>query len=134
MTEIKLEPIKQIVIQELIHENFENLMHYYIACQASWAIWVDGIIIDVVRYDSDEEEFKKALDGIEVFKRITFVKFPKYTKMIKWDSVGMYEIPMINHSNSQKSSTLAKWIKTQPIWNQAPKHEELNLQIQEKYR
>jgi len=130
----KLEPFKQIIIQDLFQENFDNFMHYSVACETRWILWVDGMILDAARYDGGAEELKKALDGIEIYKRVTFVKFPKYTRMLKWNSGGLYEIPLLNWTSSQKYSSIAKWVKTQPIWNESPKHEELNLQIQEKYR
>ena len=51
---------------------------------------------------------------------MTFVKFPKYAESVKWKDGGSYDLNLLNYSNNSKFRELAKWIKTQPEWDEKP--------------
>lgn len=120
MIEFKFEPLKQIIIHDLIHENLENfLYHCYTVSQTS-AMWIDGIIIGIIESQSNLEiGFEKTVNGIQHYDKVIFVKCPKYTKSLKWNG-GNYEILLQNDTNFPELKALAKWIKSQPVWKTTP--------------
>ena len=120
MTEFKLEPIKQVIIHDLVQENLDNFLYDCVAWSTTKLKWVDGIILDFTALHSHEELAKKSIRGIKYYEKLTFVKFPKYSKRIKWNG-GNYEIILLNYTNNQRFRELAKWIKSQPVWKLDPK-------------
>jgi hypothetical protein len=48
------------------------------------------------------------------------VKFPRYAESVKWKDGGSYDLNLLNYSNNSKFRELAKWIKTQPEWDEKP--------------
>jgi len=119
MMEIKYQPIKQLVILELVHMNLDNYIDRCVVINQSWETWVNGMIVDIDTMRSCDEKYRNFLQGIEMFERVTFVKFPKYANKIKWSS-GHYEVPVIDYSGYPSYVELSEWIKKQPIWNQNP--------------
>ncbi len=119
MVEFKVEPIHQIIIHDLIHEDLENFLHQCYSVGSLSAIWVGGIIIDVTPLKSREIDSKQSIKGIKYFETITFVKYPKYAKKVKWNG-GNYEIILRNYSNYARFIALAKWIKSQSVWEFTP--------------
>ena len=120
MTEFKIEPIKQVIIHDLVHEDIENFLHHCYADSEISKIWVDGIIIDytallVVSQIAVEQSMK----GIKYYEKLVFVKYPKYTKSVKWNG-GNYELMLRNYNNNPRFKALAKWIKSQPVWKKIP--------------
>jgi len=115
MIEFKMKPIQQIVIHDLVQETLENLLYQYYASENTYAFWADGIIISIDSTSGYEESFKKLLEGIKIFERVVFVKYPKYTKNAKWNG-GNFEVMLLNCNNNPLLKALAKWIKTQSIW------------------
>ena len=120
MTEFKLDPIKLVIIRELIHESLDNFIHTSVATGGTVRYWIDGIIIDTDISRADEEPFKKSILGTEYYDRVVFVKYPEYTKKIRWDG-GNYEIALVDCTNYVTMRELAKWIKSQPVWKSDPK-------------
>jgi len=45
MTEFKLEPIKQVIIHDLIHESFDNFLQQCATLGITSVQWVDGVMI-----------------------------------------------------------------------------------------
>ena len=123
LVEFRLEPIKQMVIQNLIQEDIENFLHQCYVNNTTSAFWVNGMIIRTDNYTGGfDEKFKKMMSGTKYFEKVTFVKFPEYTQKVKW-SGGNYELVLLNYRNNFRFCSLAKWIKSQPIWNTI--HEEV---------
>ena len=120
MTEFKLEPIKQVIIHDLVHESLDNFLHHCVTLRTPFLRWIDGIIIDFSILRSDEEAFRKSIKGIKYYEKLIFVKFPKYSKIVKWNG-GNFEIVVLNYNNNQRFRELAKWIKSQPVWKLDPK-------------
>jgi len=96
MTKFKLEPIKQVIIHDLVQENLDNFLHQFLAQGQTTAKWVDGIIIDHTVIYSPEESYKKSIEGTKYYEKLIFVKFQKYSKKVKWNG-GNYEIDLLNY-------------------------------------
>jgi len=119
MTEFKVEPIKQLIIHDLVQESLDNFLHQCLAHRITDVNWVDGVIIHYNVLNSPDELFKKSIEGTKYYEKLIFVKFQKYSKTIKWNG-GNYEIILLNYSNNERFRELAKWIKSQPIWKSEP--------------
>ena len=122
MTEFKIEPIQQVIIHDLIYEDIKNFLHHCYAHSVSSAIWIDGIIIQLVTSMAVTELFKRSIKGIKYYEQIIFVKYPKYTKSAKWKG-GNYEVILRNYKHNPRFVALAKWIKSQSIWKTTPDRE-----------
>ncbi len=119
MTVFKIEPIKQVIINDLIHENIENFLHHCYADSFTSKIWVDGIIIDYTSNGFSDTFVKMSIKGIKYYEKLIFVKYPKYVKSVKWNG-GNYELILLNYNNNSQFRALAKWIKSQPVWKIKP--------------
>jgi hypothetical protein len=119
MTEIINEPIKKIIIKNLVHETFDNLIAQCHHRKQTVVSWVDGMIISIPKliYANGEIEYKNMMEGIQYFEKIVFVKFPMHVTNIA-PSNCPEPIHLLNYSNNTKFKELAKWIKSQPIWNE----------------
>ena len=124
MTEIKFEPIKQIMIQEITQEERENFLYRCYVRGALTRTWVDGIILELGGITSGNSEYIDMTKGKEYYEHLVFVKLPKYKKTIKWNSAN-YELILINQNNNSKLREIAKWIKSQPEWKKIPERLEL---------
>ena len=120
MTGFKLEPIKQVIIHDIVQESLDNFLHQCLAQGKTTVPWVDGMIIEFILHYSPDESYKKSMEGIKLYEKLIFVKFQKYSKTVKWNG-GNYEIILLNYSNNERFRELAKWIKSQPIWKSDPK-------------
>lgn len=119
MTEFKIKPVKEVIVNDLIHDDLENFLHICRISQVQSAIWVDGIIILLVFFPFTETSSKQHMGGIRNYERVAFVKYPKYTKTVKWNG-GNYELPLRNYNNFPRFKEFAKWIKSQSEWNTTP--------------
>lgn len=117
MTEFKIVSTKQVIIHELVQEDLDNFMHYCVVNDHHSAYWNNGMIIDIARYPWTDFTIVKTFSDIELYMKLIFVKYPKYSRKINW-SEGVYELNLLDKSNSSKFTDITKWIKTQPIWNQ----------------
>jgi len=119
MTEFKHEPIKQVIIHDIVHETLDNFLYLCLAKRVLSVKWVDGIMLEFVGHPSNIHTFKKDLQGIKIWQKLIFVKYPKYTKTVKWNG-GNFEVALLNYKNNQRFRELAKWIKAQPVWKLEP--------------
>ena len=119
MTEFKLEPIKQVIIQDIIHQDLDIFLHQCYAKTELRAKWVDGLIFSLNVTSSYPDAYKDLIAGIRYYESLTFVKYPKYVKSVKWNG-GNYELMLLDYSNNPRFTELAKWIKSQPIWKTTP--------------
>ena len=119
MTEFKLEPIQQVIIHDLVHDDVENFLHLSYVYGAISAIWVDGIIMGLEPLVSHQTSSEQSIKNLRYYEKIVFVKYPKYTKSVKWNG-GNYELVLRNYKNHPRFVELAKWIKSQPIWKTTP--------------
>jgi len=118
VTEFTIKPIKEIIINDLIQEDLESFLY---TCRISGipnAIWVDEIVIILVTADHSEKNTERRYDGFRMYEKVIFVKYPKYSKTIKWNG-GSYELGLRNYTNFPRFVELAWWIKTQPVWNES---------------
>jgi len=120
--EFKIEPIKRVIIHNLVHESLDNFLHQCVTSGTPIVYWVNGIIIDFSTLFSSDESYRKSIQGIKYYEKLIFVKFPKYSKKVKWNG-GNYEIILLNYNNNQWFRELAKWIKSQPVWKSVPRWE-----------
>jgi len=119
MTEFKIEPIKQVIIHDLVHESLDNFLQQCATLRITFVRWVDGMIIYLSTSPSDEEAYRKSMKGIKYYDKVIFVKFPKYSEKVKWNG-GNIEVALLNYNNFQRFRELAKWIKTQSAWKLEP--------------
>ena len=119
MTEFKLEPIQQMIIHDLIHDDVENFLHVCYVGNVISAIWVDGIIIGLEPLASSQTDAEQSIKNLKYYEKMVFVKYSKYTKSVKWNG-GNYELVLRNYKNYPRFVELAKWIKSQPIWKTTP--------------
>lgn len=117
MTEFKIKPVKEILITDLVQEDLENFLYISRVSNASSAIWVEGMIIGLLPSPTTEKNVERYFEGTRIYERVVFVKYPKYTKTVKWNG-GSYELALRNYKNIPRFCELAKWIKTQPVWNE----------------
>ena len=119
MTEFKIKPVKEVNVNDLVQDELEDFLYLCRISQVTSAIWVDGVIILLGIVPFTETYAKIHAEGIRNYERVTFVKFPKYEKTVKWNG-GNYELPLRNYSNFLRFKEFAKWIKSQPEWNTIP--------------
>ena len=119
MTEFVFEPLKKIIIQNIIHETLADFIHQCYARRQTECIWVDGMILDMKFFMTGDGAYAKMSDGVKYWEKLSFVKFPKYTKSVKWNG-GNYELIILKYTNNTRHKQLAKWIKSQPIWKTIP--------------
>ncbi|MEX0862543.1 hypothetical protein [Nitrosopumilus sp.] len=119
MTTFKHEPINQLIIQDLVHESLENFLNHQYVLSNSTGRWVDGLIIDLSAVRYGEQQYKNMTNGIKYYEKLVFVKYPKFTKSVKW-SGSNYELMLLNYNNNTRFRELATWIKSQPIWKINP--------------
>ena len=119
MTEFKLEPIKQVIIQDIIHQDIDIFLHQCYSDTEICVRWVDGMIITFRILGAYNDAYKDLIAGIRYYESLTFVKYPKYVKSVKWNG-GNYELMLLDYSNNPRFRELAKWIKSQSIWKTTP--------------
>ena len=119
MTEFKIKPVKEVLITDLIHEEIENFLYMCRISNIPNAIWVEGIIILLTPSMNTEKNVERQFEGIRMYDKLIFVKYPKYTKTVKWNG-GIYELPLRNYMNIPRFRELAKWVKSQPVWETVP--------------
>ena len=126
MTEFTHEPFEKIIIKNLVQETLKNFLYQCYSCHAPDAIWVDGILMYPHRYKSgtSTREYDDMVKGIKYYETLYFVKFPKYKLTLKWKEGGSYEVRLLHYNNNPQIRELAKWIKSQPIWNTVPEKTE----------
>ena len=126
MTEFLHEPFEKIIVKNLVHEDLDNFIYQRLPHSSPEVFWVDGMIISIpkLRYGAGEKEYDDMVKGIQYFEKVVFIKLPKYTLSVTWHD-GVDYLRLLNYSNNAKFKELAKWIKTQPIWNTVPEKEEL---------
>ncbi len=127
MTELIHEPFEKIIIKNLVHENLETFLYECYVKKPKEVFWVDGMMILVTKfiYGAGKREYDDMVKGTKYFEKITFVKLPKYVASLKWKDGGSFDLKLLNYNNDKKFRDIAKWIKTQPIWNTEPEKEEL---------
>jgi len=119
MTEFKIKPVKEVIITDLFQEEIENFLYICRIVGVHSAIWVEGMITLLVPAPATEKNVERYYEGIRIYERVVFVKYPKYTKSVKWNG-GSYELPLRNYKNIPRFRELAKWVKMQPAWKTIP--------------
>jgi hypothetical protein len=127
MTEFTHEPFDKMIIKNLVHENLENFLYECYVNHFKEVFWVDGMMLLTRKFifGAGEKEYDNMVKGTRYFEKLTFVKLPKYVQSLKWKEGGSYDLRLLNYNNDSKFREIAKWIKTQPIWNTEPEKEEL---------
>ena len=119
MTEFRIEPINEVIVNDLHQDSLDNFLYSYRCFGIATAIWVDGIIIQLVVNSKNKLFEKYDLIGKRLYEQVIFAKYPEYTKTVKLGKEN-YEIALRNYSNFPRFRELAKWIKIQPVWEMIP--------------
>jgi len=125
MTECTHEPYEKIIIKNLVQENLETFLYECYVNKFNEVFWADGMMMLTRKFifGAGKKEYEDMVKGTRYFEKITFVKLPKYVRSLKWKDGGSYDLKLLNYNNDTKFREIAKWIKTQPIWNTAPEEE-----------
>jgi len=107
-----------MIVSDLVQEDLESFLYTCRISNIPNAIWVDGIIIILLFAENSEKNTERLFNGLRLYERVIFVKYPKYSKTIKWNG-GSYELALRNYKNFPRFVELANWIKTQPVWNES---------------
>jgi len=116
MTVFTMKPVKEVFINDLVQEDLENFLYIGRVTNLVNAIWVEGIILVFHGAMPSEKNSERYFEGYRVYEKVSFVKYPKYTKTVKWNG-GTYELALKNYKNNPRFVELANWIKSQPVWN-----------------
>ena len=119
MTEFKIKPVKEVIVNDLNQEDLQNLLYICRISNISTAIWVEGMIIVLMSAPSTGKNVERFFDGIRIYEKVFFVKYPKYTKTVKWNG-GNYELPLRNYQNFSRFREFGRWIKSQSAWKTTP--------------
>ena len=119
MTKFRIEPINEVIVTDLHQDSLDNFLYSYRCFGITTAIWVDGIIIQLVVNSKSKLFEKYDLIGKRLYEQVIFAKYPEYKKTVKLVG-GNYEIALRNYNNFPRFRELAKWIKTQPVWETIP--------------
>ena len=119
MTEFRIVPINEVIVTDLHQDSLDNFLYSYRCFGISTAIWVDGIILQLVVNSKSKLFEKYDLIGKRLYEQLIFAKYPEYTKTVKLGKEN-YEIALRNYNNFPRFRELAKWIKTQPVWETIP--------------
>ena len=119
MTEFRIEPIQEVIVNDLHQDSLDNFLYSYRCFGIATAIWIDGIIIQLVVNPKSKLFEKYDLIGKRLYEQVIFAKYPEYKKTVKLVG-GNYEIALRNYNNFPRFRELAKWIKTQPVWETIP--------------
>ncbi len=119
MTEFRIEPINEVIVTDLHQDSLDNFLYSYRCFGITTAIWVDGIIIQLVVNSKNKLFEKYDLVGKRLYEQVIFVKYPEYKKTVKLGDEN-YEIALRNYNNFPRFRELVKWIKTQPVWETIP--------------
>jgi len=119
MTEFKIKPVKEVIITDLIQDELENFLYICRINNVSSTIWVEGMIILLVHAIMTEKNVERQFEGYRMYEKVVFVKYPKYTKTVKWNG-GNFEIALQNYTSIPRFQEFAKWIKSQQIWETIP--------------
>ena len=119
MTEFRIEPINEVIVTDLHQDSLDNFLYSYRCFGIATAIWVDGIIIQLVVNSKSKLFEKYDLIGKRLYEQVIFAKYPEYKKTVKLVG-GNYEIALRNYNNFPRFRELAKWIKIQPVWETIP--------------
>ena len=118
MTKFTNEPYQKIIVKNLVQDNLENLIAQCDYHRQKGVFWVNGMIISIPKLIyAGEPEYENMVKGIQYFTKVVFVKFPKYTSTITQKNC-VDCVRLLNYSNNNKFKELAKWIKSQTIWNE----------------
>ena len=117
LTLFTIKPVEEVLIADLIQDDLENFLYISRVSNASSAIWVEDMIIGLLPSPTTEKNVERYFEGIRIYEKVVFVKYPKYTKTVKWNG-GNFELGLRNYKNFPRFVELAKWIKTQPVWNE----------------
>jgi len=85
MTEFKLEPIKQVIIHDLVHESLDNFLQQCATLGISCVRWVDGVMIYFSALISDVEAYKKIDRGYKILRKTDFCKISKIFRKSKME-------------------------------------------------
>jgi hypothetical protein len=119
MTEFKIKPIKEVLITDLVQDDLENFLYTCRLVNIPSGIWVEGLILVLFTAERSEKNTERHFEGVRLYEKVIFVKLPKYSKSVKWNG-GNFELGLRNYKNFPRFVKLAKWIKTQPVWDETP--------------
>ena len=100
MTEFTNEPIKKIIVKNLVHETFDNLVAQCYYRNQKVVFWVDGMIISIPKLiiGAGEKQYDDLKKGIQYVEKVVFVKFPiPVTNIAPTNSPE--PIQLLNYSN-----------------------------------
>jgi hypothetical protein len=117
---IKYQPIKEIIVHELVKvnsvEEFLNIRtaNVPLGGAANPSRWVDGILYDASGLPPTPEVIKDQLEGILHFAAVEYTEMKEYKPYLK-NSTNNVVLPIINMSNNAVIIEIGQWLKKQLI-------------------
>ncbi len=117
---VRYEPIKEIVIHELVKinnvEEFLNIKTGNIPAGGSGnpARWTDGILYDASGYPPTPEIIKDQLEGIVHFAAVEYTEMKEFKPYLK-NSTSNVILPIVNVSHNVITKEIGQWLKKQLI-------------------
>jgi hypothetical protein len=120
MVTIRLQPIKEIIVHELVKVNtvdeFLNTKtgNIPLGGGANPVRWVDGILYDVSGFPPTPEVVKDQLDGVIHFAAVEFTEMKEYKPYLK-NGINNVVLPITNMSHNAITKEIGQWLKKQLI-------------------
>ncbi len=120
MVSIRYQPIKEIVVHELVKvnsvEEFLNIRtgNVPLGGAANPARWVDGILYVASGLPPTPEVIKDQLQDIIHFAAVEYTEMKEYKPYLK-NSTNNVVLPIINMSNNEIIKEIGRWLKKQLI-------------------
>ena len=115
MTEFEYQPIKKIVIRQIIKDTYPDFVDSVVFANNIPARYCNGILFAFWATPRSEVIAKNEFEGIYVWELLEFTKCDKKPDKLKRKD-GIIEMAVIDVSRKQLFVDLVKWLKTQPMW------------------
>lgn len=121
MVEVVFQPIRKIVIHEIIKNDFNSFVRMKAQQMPNmpppYARWIDGILFDFVGVMTPTPELinERFRDGTIHWEIINFAEMPQYRQTVAHPENGTILHVMDNSSNTAVSEAI-RWLKKQPAW------------------
>ncbi len=120
MVTIRYQPIKEIIIHELVKvnsvEDFLNIKtgNVPLGGAGNPARWADGILYEASGYPPTPEVIKDQIEGILHFAAVEYTEMKEYKPYLK-NSTNNVILPIINMSHNEITKEVGQWLKKQLI-------------------
>ena len=122
MVDIEYQPIKKIIVHEIIKyslNEFINLKGRVLPGQAQPlpVRWAEGIVFSNASYaGTSPEMLTQQLEGITHWAAVEFAELDDYRQILNHPTTGT-AIQLVDNSNNKAVSYFILWLKKRPEWS-----------------